>query len=253
MAEVAKLPMPALFWGMGGLYDKIGANYSHYRQADQRISAMIGAALGDAGTVLNVGAGAGSYEPKDRAVVAVEPSRTMIAQRRSRAPVVQASAMMLPFGDAVFEASMAILTLHHWPDRERGLAEMKRVTRGPCVILTWERPPDPFWLTADYLPHFLAADLEIFPPWFRAAAKDVQVVPVAGDCTDGFLCAYWRRPRAYLDAGKRNAISTFSRVGNFEAGLERLRRDLDDGTWQRKYGHLLNETERDLGYRLVTI
>jgi len=201
-----------------------------------------------------VGAGTGSYEPHDRHVVAVEPSPMMIAQRpRDGACVVQASAMALPFGDAAFEAAMAILTVHHWPDRERGLAEMKRVTRGPCVILTWERPSDPFWLTADYLPHFLDADRMLFPPWFRDRAKDVRVVPIAGDCTDGFLCAYWQRPEAYLDAGTRRAISTFSRVGNFETGLERLQRDLEDGTWRRKYGHLLDETERDLGYRLVTI
>ena len=239
---------------MGRLYDQIGVNYSRYRQADPGIEAMVWQALGDAKTVLNIGAGTGSYEPHDRDVVALEPSPVMIAQRRRRSGfVVQASAMALPFGEATFDASMAILTLHHWADRERGLAEMKRVTRGPCVILTWERPPDPFWLTADYLPHFLDADLKIFPPWFRDRAKGVQVVPISGDCTDGFLCAYWQRPEAYLDAEMRGAISTFSRVGNYEAGLDRLRRDLADGTWRRKYGHLLDETERDLGYRLVTI
>src|SRR5262245_20676868 len=167
---------------MRRLYDKIGENYSRYRRPDPRIAAMIATALGDAGAVLNIGAGAGSYEPSDREVIAVEPSPVMIAQRPcGNAPVVRASAMALPFRDGAFEAAMAILTVHHWPDRERGVAEMKRVTRGACVILTWERPPDPFWLTADYLPHFLEADLKIFPPWFRETAKDVQVVPIAGD------------------------------------------------------------------------
>jgi SAM-dependent methyltransferase len=239
---------------MLGLYDRIGENYARYRQADPRIAVMVNDALGRAKSVLNVGAGTGSYEPRDGQVVAVEPSAVMIAQRRrASGVVVQASAMALPFGDQAFEASMAILTVHHWPDRERGLAEMKRVTRGPCVILTWERPSDAFWLTSDYLPHFLEADRKIFPPWFRNRASEVRVVPVPHDCADGFLCAYWRRPQAYLDARVRGAISTFSRVGDFERGLERLRRELEDGTWQRKYGHLLNETERDWGYRLVTI
>jgi SAM-dependent methyltransferase len=236
------------------LYDHIGENYSRYRRADARITVMVNEALGGAKSVLNVGAGAGSYEPRDRDVVAVEPSPVMIAQRRrDGGAVVQGSAMALPFRDQTFDASMAILTIHHWPDRERGIAEMKRVTRGLCVILTWERPSGAFWLTSDYLPHFLEADRKIFPPWFRERACEVRIVPIPHDCADGFLCAYWRRPEAYLDHRVRSAISTFSRVGDFETGLERLRRELEDGTWRRKYGHLLNETERDFGYRLVTI
>jgi SAM-dependent methyltransferase len=238
------------------LYDEIGRNYAQYRKADPRIAAAIIAALGDARSVLNLGAGAGSYEPRDRRVIAVEPSARMIAQRpEGSAAVLRASAMALPFRDDAFDAAMAILTLHHWPDRDVGLAEMKRVARRRCVILTWESPETDFWLTADYLPHFLEADRRLLPSWFRTGREPVEVSPVLvpGDCTDGFLCAYWRRPEAYLDPNIRGAISTFKRVGDFEQGLARLRDDLASGTWHRRYGHLLGETELDLGYRLIVI
>jgi SAM-dependent methyltransferase len=241
---------------MAELYDRIGVQYRPYRRPDPRIATSIMAALGDAKTILNVGAGAGSYEPANRDCIAVEPSRTMIAQRpEDSAPVVQASAMELPFGDKSFDASMAILTIHHWPDRTRGLAEMKRVTRGRRVILTWEPPQIDFWLMGDYLPHFLAADRIFFPPWFRSDPDllDVRIIPIPHDCVDGFLCAYWRRPEAYLDPNVRGAISTFARVGDYEAGLTRLRSELADGAWHRKYGQLLHETELDWGYRLVTL
>src|SRR5258705_3334911 len=200
------------------LYDEIGRNYAQYRKADPRIAAEIIAALGDAQSVLNLGAGAGSYEPRDRRVIAVEPSARMIAQRaKDSAPVLRTSAMALPFRDDAFDAAMAILTLHHWPDRERGLDEMKRVARR-CVILTWEPPETDFWLTADYLPHFLKADRRLLPPWFRTGREPIEVSPVLvpGDCTDGILCAYWRRPEAYLDPNIRGAISTFARGGDFE-------------------------------------
>jgi SAM-dependent methyltransferase len=236
------------------LYDIIGAGYRDYRRPDPRIAAAILDALGDAKTIINVGAGTGSYEPQDRFVVAVEPSATMIGQRRERnAVVVQASAMALPFPDKSFDAAMAVLTIHHWPERTRGLAEMKRVTNGPLAILTWEPPPEGFWLTADYLPHFLEADRELFPPWFREDedSYSIRSIPVPCDCADGFLCAYWQRPSSYLNPAARGAISTFSRVGNFESGLDRLRRDLADGTWERRYGHLRDIRELDLGYRLV--
>jgi SAM-dependent methyltransferase len=179
----------------------------------------------------------------------------MIAQRpKDSAPVLRASAMALPFRDDAFDAAMAILTLHHWPDRERGLAEMKRVARGRRVILTWEPPETDFWLTADYLPHFLESDRNLLP-WFHGGPEPIEVrpIPVPADCTDGFLCAYWRRPEAYLDPDIRSAISSFARVGDFERGLARLRDDLADGTWHRRHGHVLAETELDLGYRLVVI
>jgi SAM-dependent methyltransferase len=237
-------------------YDVIGKGYADWRQPDPRIAAMIRDALGDANSVVNVGAGTGSYEPRDRAVIAVEPSEVMIRQRsNNNALVVCASAMDLPLRDNSVAAAMAILTLHHWPDRSRGLAEMKRVTEGRCVILTWVPPPTAFWLTADYLPHFLEADRLLFPRWFDddPDVVDVQPVQVPHDCTDGFLCAYWCRPQAYLIPEIRGAISTFSRVGGFTPGLVRLASDLEDGTWAERYGRLLTEDSLDLGYRLVIL
>lgn len=238
------------------VFDRIGAGYVQYRRPDPRIMAFITAALGSSRTVVNVGAGAGSYEPQDRSVVAVEPSQVMIRQRPAdAAPVVRATAMALPFRDHCFDAAIAILTIHHWPDRERGISEMKRVAREKVLVLTWEEPESSFWLTADYLPNFLEADRVLLPPWFRGRGDTLEVVPIPipHDCTDGFLCAYWRRPEAYLDPDVRNAISTFSRVGNFETGIARLRTDLNDGTWHRRYGHLFGKQAMDLGYRLLVI
>ena len=238
------------------LYDTIGVGYRNYRQPDPRIAVLLAGALGDLACVLNVGAGAGSYEPRDRFVVAIEPSETMIRQRPAgAAPAVLGTAMTLPFADRSFNAAMAILTIHHWPDRDRGITELKRVARNKVVILTWEPPETPFWLMSDYLPHFLEWDIRLFPPWFRQRADtlDIITVPIPADCTDGFLCAYWARPAAYLDALARNAISTFSRVGDYENGLRRLAEELDDGTWHRRYGHLLEKKVMDYGYRIVVI
>ena len=244
-------PMSAL-----KLYDRIGTGYRDYRRQDPRIAHAITAALGDAPTVLNVGAGAGSYEPADRHVVALELSATMIRQRpRDAAPVVQASAIKLPFADKTFDAAMAVLTIHHWPNRDQGLAEMKRVSRGPCVILTWEEPTTPFWLTQDYFPEFIEDDRTRFRPWFHDPAMKcaVQIVPVPHDCSDGFRCAYWKRPEAYLDPAARQAISSFRLTMDYEPRLNQLRRDLADGTWERRNGHLLDLDEIDLGYRLVSL
>jgi SAM-dependent methyltransferase len=212
--------------------------------------------LGAADTVVNVGAGAGSYEPEDRPVVAVEPSSAMIRQRgRDSAPAVQASASDLPFKDGVFAAALAVLTVHHWLDRARGLAEMARVTRERVVIVTWDPAWSGFWLVDDYFPAIVAIDRLIFPSMaeLEQGLGHVEVVPllIPHDCSDGFLGAYWRRPHAYLDGGIRGAISTFSKIGDVAPGLARLRDDLDDGTWTRRHGHVLGATEIDLGYRLV--
>jgi SAM-dependent methyltransferase len=240
---------------MAELYDAIGRGYGVHRRPDPRIAAAIVDALGPAGRLVNVGAGAGSYEPRDRPVVAVEPSREMIRQRRpGSAPVVQASATALPFRDAAFDAALAVLTVHHWPDRARGLAELMRVAHR-AVILTWDPASSGFWLVEDYLPEITMVDRPIFPDMgeLRRVLGPIEVrpVPVPHDCVDGFLGAYWRRPHAYLDAGVRGAISTFGKVANLEAPLQRLRRDIEDGTWARRYGHLMDRTELDLGYRLI--
>lgn len=242
---------------MTQLYDAIGVGYRRYRRPDPRIAAAIEAGLAGADTVLNVGAGTGSYEPTDRSVVAVEPSRTMIDQRApSRARVVQASAAALPFRDASFAATLAILTVHHWPDRVRGLEELGRVARERVVVVTWDPASvSGFWLVDDYFPELIEIDARIFPTlgdFTRAIGPvDVHAIPVPHDCVDGFLGAYWRRPEAYLDDGARAAISTFGKLRDPADGLTRLRRDLADGTWMRRHGAVLERAELDLGYRVV--
>jgi SAM-dependent methyltransferase len=184
---------------------------------------------------------------------------TMIRQRSTgSAPVVQASATGLPFRDDAFAAALAVLTVHHWPDRARGLDELARVARQRVVVVTWDPSTSGFWLTDDYFPDLIEIDRRIFPTLedFRHALGpiEVQPLPIPHDCVDGFLGAYWRRPHAYLDAGVRGAISTFAKlhdVGRDLDGLECLRRDLADRTWERRYADLLTRTEVDLGYRIV--
>lgn len=237
------------------LYDSIGRGYGRLRRQDPRIAARISGALGGAASIVNVGAGAGSYEPRDRRLVAVEPSMVMIRQRRpGAAPSVRATASDLPFRDETFEASLAVLTIHHWPDLARGLHELRRAARRSVVLLTCDPAVTGFWLT-DYFPEILEIDRRIMPPLSELARHlgriSVFDVPIPHDCTDGFLGAYWRRPRAYLRADIRAAISTFSKLRDVERGLAALRRDLASGAWQRRHGALLRRSELDLGYRLV--
>jgi SAM-dependent methyltransferase len=240
------------------LYDDIGVGYVNYRRPDPRIAAAIMRALGDLAPVVNVGAGTGSYEPEDRPVVAVEPSLTMIRQRRDRTvPVVRASAMNLPFDDDAFAAALAVLTIHHWPDRARGLSELARVTRHRLVFLTYDPAAEGFWLVNDYFPEIKEFDRRHMPPLeeFRRVGRSAEVnpLPIPHDCSDGFLGAYWRRPSAYLDPGVRGSISAFSKLSDVDAGLSRLRSDLADGTWERRHGHLSSLTALDLGYRLIVV
>jgi len=239
----------------GALYDRIGLRYATRRKPDPRIEARIDAALGQCNRVLNVGAGTGSYEPASRSVVAVEPSVEMIRQRPPGvAPVVQASASNLPFHDQSFDAALAVLTVHHWPRREQGLAEMRRVARELVVILTWDPGHPGFWLVQQYFPEILEMDRLVFPTLHEVESiigpAVSSVVPVPADCIDGFLGAYWKRPAQYLEAPVRAAISVFSRLDCSE-GLSRLRRDLDDGTWLSRNGALQELQELDVGYRLV--
>jgi SAM-dependent methyltransferase len=237
------------------LYDRIGAAYADRRRPDQRIATQITAALGPCRRVLNIGAGAGSYEPSDRFVVAIEPSAEMIRQRpRAAAQAIQASAERLPFRDHFFDAALAILTIHHWQDRQDGLAEMRRVARERIVIFTWDPDHPGFWLVQDYLPEILEMDRPIFPS-LREIKQAIgpaktQVLPVPADCSDGFLGAYWRRPAEYLDAGARAAISTFSKFDP-AAGLLRLQRDLEDGSWLARNSARESLPELDIGYRLI--
>jgi SAM-dependent methyltransferase len=237
------------------LYDQIGIGYSDYRRPDPRIAARIEAALAQCRSVVNVGAGAGSYEPRGRSVVAVEPSAEMIRQRRpGAAQVIQADAVRLPFLDRAFDASLAILTLHHWSDKSRGLAELRRVARERVVVLTWDPEHAAFWLIQNYLPQILEIDRRDFPTLREIEQAlgpiEVEALAIPADCADGFLGAYWQRPAAYLDPRVRAAISVFSKL-DATAALARLESDLADGSWNARHGDLLARSELDAGYRLI--
>jgi SAM-dependent methyltransferase len=227
-------------------YGAIGPGYAQFRQPDPRIAAVIHAALGDAKTVLNVGAGAGSYEPTDRDVTAVEPSAAMRAQRPAHLPrAVDAVAQALPFADKSFDAAMTTFSVHQWPDLAAGLREMRRVTRGPMAIISGDPDAlDRFWL-ARYAPEVIATEARRYPPVaaFRAALDgDIAIthVPIPLDCCDGFNEAYYGRPEMLLDPRARRACSAWSfvdadAIGRFE---RTLKRDLDDGSWDETYGAL---------------
>jgi SAM-dependent methyltransferase len=243
--------------GIDPAYDTIGVGYTRVRREDPRIAARIRAALGDARSVLNVGAGAGAYEPGDLDVTAVEPSAVMRAQRPPGAmPALDATAEALPFEDGSFDVVMAVLSDHHWSDHARGLAEMRRVAPRR-VLFTWDsRTVLDSWIIRDYLPGFLR-----LPPvghsleqmLERLGGGHIEAVPIPHDCVDGFFHAYWRRPEAYLDATVRAGISVFARLPPEEVsdGLARLSADLDSGEWHRRNAELLELEELDLGYRLV--
>jgi SAM-dependent methyltransferase len=237
------------------IYDGIGTGYALRRRADPRIAGAILAALGDARTVINVGAGAGSYEPADRTVTGVEPSELMIRQRPQRAaPCVRGSAENLPFAAGAFDAAMAVLTIHHWSDWRAGLREMRRVARRRIVLLTFDVDAYDFWLTHDYFPALMELDRRIMPRLSALAGElgafHATPVPVPHDCVDGFLGAYWRRPEIYLDADARRSMSSFARI-DAQAGLARLAGDLESGAWRRRYADLFDLEALDIGYRLL--
>jgi len=206
---------------------------------------------------VNVGAGAGAYEPRELEVTAVEPSETMIAQRpEGAAPVVRARAEELPFADSSFDAAMAVLSDHHWKDHDRGLSELRRVARR-VVLFTWDPATvHDSWLVSEYIPGFadlIRAGFDLERTVDRLGGARVEPVPIPHDCVDGFLHAYWRRPRAYLDPAVRAGISVFAQLDpdSVGSGLDRLRRDLESGEWERKHADLLGLQELDLGYRLL--
>ena len=236
-------------------YDTLGEGYARQRRPDPRIAAAITDAFGDATSVINVGAGTGSYEPADRGVLAVEPSALMIAQRPSgSAPCVQGSAEALSAPDDTFDAAMAILTLHHWRDWRGGLAEMRRVARQRIVVLTFDTGAAEFWLTRDYFPEILARDRQIMPT-LQALAEalgpfEATPLMVPHDCIDGFLGACWRRPQVYLDPVARRSMSPFAAI-DAEPGLERLADDLASGAWQARNADILGLDVLDVGYRLL--
>jgi SAM-dependent methyltransferase len=240
---------------VGELYDRIGRTYTATRQEEPRLRAALHAALGDARTVLNVGAGTGAYEPSDRQVLAVEPSAVMRAQRPpGAAPAIDARAEALPFADGSFDAAMAVLSDHHWDDRAGGLRELRRVA-ARAVVFTWDPAyVDAFWLTRDYLPGFRQLPgMSIEEVSEQLGGARVERVPLAADWRDGFLMAFWRRPEAYLDETVRAGISVFGRLSEAEVSefVDALRRDLGSGAWARRNAALLELEELDLGYRLV--
>ncbi|SNY37084.1 class I SAM-dependent methyltransferase [Paractinoplanes atraurantiacus] len=240
-------------------YETLGLGYAVQRRPDPRIAATLHAALRDARTVLNVGAGAGSYEPTDRYVAAVEPSARMRAQRPpSAVPAVDATAQDLPFDDGAFDAVMATVTVHQWSDPARGLAELRRVSRGPVLVLTFDGDAlDRFWL-ASYVPELIAAERRRYPAVDVIASaigsrSEVHEVPVPIDCTDGFTEAFYARPSQFLDPRVRAAQSAWGFVDPQVArrAVERLRSDLDSGAWDETYGHWRTQPQFEGSLRLI--
>jgi SAM-dependent methyltransferase len=237
-------------------YDTIGATYTVTRRTDPRIAAQFWAALGDARTVLNVGAGTGSYEPVDREVTAVEPSALMRSQRPAgAAPCLAGSAESLPFADQSFDAAMAIATIDHWHDPIAGLREMRRVARRVVVFTHDASDPERFWLTRDYLPEHagLWAGRPTLTELADAIAARTEPVPIPWDCADGFYEAYWRRPEAYLDARVRRGMSIWARVGPDaeQRAVGSLRDDLASGRWAERNRGLLDLDAAELDSRLL--
>ena len=237
-------------------YEQIGLGYASTRRTEPRIAARIFSALGHSHTVLNVGAGAGSYEPTDRDVLAVEPSRVMRSQRpHGAAPCIEANAEALPFPDQSFDAAMAVLSDHHWPDPIAGLREMRRVARR-VVVFQWDDAEiEHFWLTRDYLPEYRTLGAGSPTLRERAAAIEARMepVPIPFDVIDGFFHAYWRRPEAYLSEPVRRGCSVWARVGEQaeQRAVTSLTQDLDSGEWAARNAELLDLESIDLGARLL--
>lgn len=242
-------------------YDLIGQGYAQTRKEDPRLCARILSALGSARTVVNVGAGTGSYEPRDRYVVAIEPSDVMAGQRpRELAPAIRATADSLPLRDGSVDAAMTVMSVHHWDEgQEAGVRELRRVASGPVVIVTCDpEVSGAMWLMADYLPEVAALDHRTFPRPAQLAAwlggrTEVQVVPIPRDTCDWSLVSFWAHPERVLDEDARNATSGFARMepAVVHRVVAAVRRDLEDGTWDARHGHLRKLDEYDAGLRLV--
>jgi len=235
-------------------YDQFGQQYSGQRRTDPRIAALVNQTLGNAQTVLNVGAGAGSYEPADRYVIAVEPSITMRSQRKT--PAVIGTADSLPFDDQAFDASMAMITIHHWPDIRQGLLEVKRVTRNTVVIMTVDPDKlDTFW-NAEYFHEVIEVERRRYPPLDLVTNAlggncDIIPVPIPIDCVDGFQEAYYARPEAFLNPEVRKAQSAWGFVEDHGPIVKRLADDLESGKWDEKYGHFRTQPEFVGALRLI--
>lgn len=242
---------------MNNLYDDIGINYSEKRQSDPRIAKQIHQKLKGSQRILNIGAGAGSYEPTDMDLVAVEPSIAMINQRPKLAhPVVQASAEALPFSNKSFSHALTILSMHHWTNRDNAFKEINRVTTDHFIAVSWNPEAAPFWLTRDYFPEIIKMDRQIFPKvselesYFEKVSVEPLLIP--DNCMDGFLAAYWKRPGAYLEQSVRNSISSFAKLENPDPGLAILKSDLDNGIWESKNVTILEQSSIDAGYVIIS-
>lgn len=240
-------------------YNRLGLTYSDYRRPEPRIAAAIWAALGDARSVVNVGAGSGSYEPTDREVIAVEPSPVMIAQRPpGAAPALEGIAEALPLADMSVDAAMGVLTIHHWRDFDAGLAEMRRVARRRIVLLTidTERNSE-VWTLSEYFPEAMALERELMLSIESLEASlpraSVEVVPAPSRCQDEFTSALWDRPELFLDPDVLRSSSLWHKLPDeaIERGQRRLRADLESGRWDKRHGHLRTQSELDIGLRLV--
>jgi SAM-dependent methyltransferase len=239
-------------------YDEIGVGYADVRFPDLRIQHAVDAALGSAERVVNVGAGAGSYEPVGRCIAAVEPSTVMISQRPAGlAPVVRAVAEALPFSDASADVALAVNTVMHWRDLGRGVAEMRRVADRTVILTVDPAVVGQLWIISDYAPEMASTHVAALPSLRELTAAlpgaEIREVAVARDCTDGFLAAFWGRPEAYLDPAIRRATSPWHQISAAaaERAVERLSADLADGTWDARYGHLRSAPTHDVGLRLV--
>ncbi len=241
---------------MEPIYDKIGAGYSIGRKTDPNISSCIDQFLSDSNSIVNIGAGTGSYEPEGKNLVAVEPSIKMINQRPSHAyPVKQAFAENLPFEDASFTHSMTVLSMHHWSDRKAAFDEIKRVTSKRFVAVTWNPDSAPYWLTEDYFPQIHEIDQSIFPSFAELTNSfpGIKFHPllIPANCADGFTAAFWARPHAYLDDNVRAGMSTFSKIDNLEKGLDKLRADLESGHWRKTNQQIQSLKQLDVGYTIA--
>lgn len=240
------------------LYDSISSTYAVTRREDERVAARIHGALGTGERVINVGSGTGNYEPRDRRVVAVEPSSEMISKRPpGTGSAVRAVAEALPFGSDSFDVAMATLTLHHWQDRRQGLTEMRRVAPRQVIFLFDPAETYRFW-AIDYWPTALSLPSEQDAPTPGDLAEvlnviDVQPVAIPIDCRDGFGAAFWGRPEAYLDSDVQQGMSWLAQLPRsvLDEGASRLEADLESGDWDRHHGHLRDLPELDVGYRLV--
>jgi SAM-dependent methyltransferase len=256
MEEIKSLTEP------GSHYDVIGSGYARTRREDPLIYNRIVACLGGSKTVVNVGAGAGSYEPSDRNVLAVEPSEVMARQRgENSAPVIKATANTLPLHDKSFDAAMTVISIHHWyPDQLQGVKEMCRVARNRVVVVTYDpRVSSRMWLLADYLPEVAELDNRIFPlpeaicDWMGCETQ-IESVPISRETPDWTLMSFWAHPERVLDPVARAATSGFSRQPKevVERVVTAVSRDLKGGQWDEKYGHLRNLKELDAGLRIIT-